>query len=70
MPSLDDGMEKPPVRCPITGLIDCQRRTCELHYMDAPLNMGPEWAGLELNHDPWDVEERDIPSKVERDYLD
>lgn len=28
-------------RCPITGLIDCRQRTCELHYMDAPLKLPP-----------------------------
>lgn len=35
----ETGMEQAPKRCPITGVIDCQRRTCELHYMDAPLKL-------------------------------
>lgn len=29
-------------RCPITGLSDCRQRSCELHYMDAPLRLMPE----------------------------
>ena len=28
--------------CPITGKAQCAERSCELHYMDAPLNIGPE----------------------------
>lgn len=29
--------------CPMTNIYDCQARTCELHYMDAPLDLGPDF---------------------------
>lgn len=29
-----------PDACPITGQQECRSRRCELHYMDAPLDMG------------------------------
>lgn len=31
--------EPAPKRCAVTGKIDCTERTCELHYMDAPLRL-------------------------------
>lgn len=34
--------------CPITQKLDCQDRDCELHYMDAPLNLAPEINGVPL----------------------
>ncbi len=27
--------------CPITGLVDCRLRKCELHYMDASIRLAP-----------------------------
>lgn len=28
--------------CPVTGLVDCAERECELHYMDAPLRLADD----------------------------
>lgn len=44
--------------CPMTNLIRCDSRYCELHYMDAPLRL--QWGGLVPlaqpldNPDAWD----------------
>lgn len=34
--------------CPITGLVNCADRSCELHYMDAPVNIDRELSAAEL----------------------
>jgi hypothetical protein len=28
--------------CPVTGLVDCTERSCELHYMDAPVRVADQ----------------------------
>jgi hypothetical protein len=58
------GIETPAKRCPITGQIDCEQRTCEIHYMNAPLDMQCSNSTLNL----WADEP--LSEVRERDYLD
>lgn len=53
--------------CPITGILYCDERSCELHYMDAPLNLKEQ--GL-CHSDEGDLYALMEDAPLERDYLD